>query len=284
MSAAPDKETERALQNEKDAQDSVRGACPTLAAPMETGDGLLARLNPVSGGMSPSVLAAIAEAAARFGNGQIEVTARGSLQIRGLTQITAPQLAEVIDRVGIDVRTGVPVETGALAGLDPEEIADPSPLAEQIRDAIAAAGLSARLGPKVSVIVDGGGRLPLDEVIADVRLEAVRRDDAVEWRVAIGGTGETARALGFVETDAACAVVIALLEAVAAKGRTGRAKELAEDELERVLSHLVAPFGGSSCTLVPLTRPPLRSADLSPRGEETFNVAANPFDKVRRHG
>ncbi|MGO4831415.1 precorrin-3B synthase, partial [Rhizobiaceae sp. 2RAB30] len=111
----------------------VRGACPTLAAPMETGDGLLARLNPISGGITPPTLAAIAEAAARFGNGQIEVTARGSLQIRGLTQITAPQFAEAIDRLDINVRTGVPVETGALAGLDPAEIADPSPRAQRRR-------------------------------------------------------------------------------------------------------------------------------------------------------
>ncbi|MGO4841522.1 precorrin-3B synthase, partial [Rhizobiaceae sp. 2RAB30] len=108
------------------------------------------------------------------------------------------------------------------------------PLAERIRQAIAAAGLSTRLGPKVSVVVDGGGRLPLDEVLADVRLEAARRDDAIMWRVAIGGTAETARGWGFVETEGACAVVMALLGAVAAKGRTGRAKELTEDALEAV--------------------------------------------------
>ena len=28
-----------------------RGACPTLAAPMQTGDGLLVRLNPVAAGI-----------------------------------------------------------------------------------------------------------------------------------------------------------------------------------------------------------------------------------------
>jgi len=33
-----------------------RGACPTLKAPMQTGDGLLARLNPVAGGLSPKSL------------------------------------------------------------------------------------------------------------------------------------------------------------------------------------------------------------------------------------
>ena len=70
---------------------------------------------------------------ARHGNGIMEVTARGSLQIRGLTAESAPLLAAEVDALGIAVRTGVPVETGPLAGLDPEEIADPRPLAERIR-------------------------------------------------------------------------------------------------------------------------------------------------------
>ena len=78
--------------------------------------------------------------------------------------------------LGIAVRTGVPVETGPLAGLDPEEIADPTPLAERIRKGIAAAELEARLGPKVSVVVDGGGRPEMDDMTADVRLTAERRD------------------------------------------------------------------------------------------------------------
>ncbi|BCH35437.1 precorrin-3B synthase [Mesorhizobium sp. L-8-10] len=271
MSAAPTKATERVLRVQENARHLVRGACPTLAEPMETGDGLLARLNPVSGGIAPSTLAAIAEAAARFGNGQIEVTARGSLQIRGLTQFTAPRLAEAIDGLDMNVRTGVPLETGPLAGLDPDEIADPSPLAERIRHAIAAGGLSARLGPKVSVVVDGGGRLPLDEVLADVRLEAGRRGGAVVWHVAIGGTRETARGLGFVEIEAAGSVVMALLEAIASKGKTGRAKELTDGELEAALRYLPQPdratrSDNQSSQAAP--PPPSVLPDISPsRGE-----------------
>ena len=37
-----------------------RGECPTLAAPMQTGDGLLARLNPVDGGLTPAQLIGLA--------------------------------------------------------------------------------------------------------------------------------------------------------------------------------------------------------------------------------
>ncbi|TIS81575.1 MAG: precorrin-3B synthase, partial [Mesorhizobium sp.] len=126
---------------------SRRGACPALSAPMQTGDGLLVRLNPVaggpsSGGLSPKLLIGIAESALRHGNGIMEVTARGSLQIRGLTADSAALLAAEVDALGIAVRTGVPVETGPLAGIDPQEIADPRPMAEEIRVAVEEAGLT----------------------------------------------------------------------------------------------------------------------------------------------
>ncbi|WP_313956071.1 hypothetical protein [Mesorhizobium amorphae] len=106
-----------------------RGACPALSTPMQTGDGLLVRLNPVAGGLSPKALIGLAESATRHGNGIMEVTARGSIQIRGLTTAGAGQLATEVNALGIAVRTGVPVETGPLAGLDMHEIADPRPLA-----------------------------------------------------------------------------------------------------------------------------------------------------------
>ncbi|RUT80710.1 hypothetical protein EOD14_32830, partial [Mesorhizobium sp. M7A.T.Ca.US.000.02.1.1] len=76
---------------------SRRGACPALSVPMQTGDGLLVRLNPVaggpssggptsggptsggptsggptSGGLSPKLLIGLAESALRHGNGIME--------------------------------------------------------------------------------------------------------------------------------------------------------------------------------------------------------------------
>ena len=121
-----------------------RGLCPTLAAPMQTGDGLLVRLNPVASGFSPNTLIGLCEAALGHGNGIVEVTARGNLQIRGLTTQSAVALSRDVDVLGIAVRTGVPIETSPLAGLDPEEIADPTPLAERIRKGIAAAAARRR--------------------------------------------------------------------------------------------------------------------------------------------
>ncbi|ESY76024.1 cobalamin biosynthesis protein CobG [Mesorhizobium sp. LNHC252B00] len=221
---------------------SRRGACPALSAPMQTGDGLLVRLNPVAGGLSPKFLIGLAESALRLGNGIMEVTARGSLQIRGLTAESATVLAAEVDALGIAVRTGVPVETGPLAGIDPQEIADPLPLAQRIRAAVEEAGLTQRLGPKISVVVDGGGQLTLNAVTADVRLVAMRTDAGVRWQVSVAGDGQNAKRLVAVEDDTAHDIAVAVLRMVAEKGREARARDLSERQLASLAGwHSMAP-------------------------------------------
>ncbi len=211
-----------------------RGACPALSAPMLTGDGLLVRLNPAAGGLTPEAVIGLCDAAELHGNGVVEVTARGSVQIRGLTETSATLFAQAVDRIGIAARTGVPVQTSALAGLDPDEIADPTKLAEEIRAGIAAAGLEARLGPKVSVVIDGGGTSTLDEVAADVRLTAARSAaGAPAWQVAISGDALTARSLGVADGEAAaCEAALTLLSAIAGMGRQARGRDLNGDACE----------------------------------------------------
>ncbi|PLP60453.1 precorrin-3B synthase [Mesorhizobium loti] len=203
-----------------------RGACPALSTPMQTGDGLLVRLNPVAGGLSPKALIGLSESAARHGNGIMEITARGSIQIRGLTAASAGQLAIEVNALGIVVRTGVPVETGPLAGLDQQEIADPRPLAEAIRAAIAKTDLPSKLGPKVSVVVDGGGAVSLDAVLADIRLVAIPERGSTRWQLSTGGTAITARPQALLDEAGACEAALAILQAVAAKGRESRARDL----------------------------------------------------------
>ena len=254
-----------------------RGLCPTLASPMQTGDGLLVRLHPVALGLLPNTLIALCEAALRHGNGIVEVTARGNLQIRGLTASSALGLSQDVDALDIAVRTGVPVETGPLAGLDPHEIADPTRLAERIRAVIAAAALAARLGPKVSVVIDGGGSSGLGEVIADVRLTAVRNGEGIAWRLAVAGDAATATPLlDGLDEDAACAAVLSVLEAVAALARAGRARDLTSEVLEGVF-----PEGLHSML------PPTVLPDISPIGGEIgrhqrFRQSSTLQDKAAR--
>lgn len=158
-----------------------RGACPTLDAPMQTGDGLLARVRIAGGRLTPDQLAGIAMAARQHGNGQIEITARGNLQVRGLTFSSQTTFAQVIHAIA-EIETGLVVETPPLAGDDPTELADPRPLAQAIRRGSMA--IQHRLGPKVTVVVDVGGQLNLAALKADIRLTALNHG----WQLSVGGS------------------------------------------------------------------------------------------------
>ncbi|MBM3733571.1 MAG: precorrin-3B synthase, partial [Acidimicrobiia bacterium] len=129
--------------------DLRRGACPALAAPMATGDGLLARVMAV-GTITLDAFAGLCAAARAHGNGIVEITARGSLQVRGLTPVSAPLLADAVAALGIEAAEGVPVVADPLAGLDPLAAFDAGALAATVRRALARNPRP--LAPKTSVL------------------------------------------------------------------------------------------------------------------------------------
>ncbi len=204
-----------------------RGACPSLSAPMATGDGLLARLNPRGGALSPPQLAGVAQAALRHGNGLVEITARGSLQIRGLRDETVEPFTDAVAALAIVSDEGVEVRSGALAGRDVSEIADPLPLAAAIRSGISARGLAGRLAPKVSVAVDGGGKLGLGALGADLRLEALAGDGPARWRLSVAGRNGSRRGvLDRAPAEKAVERCLGCLAVLAANGPASRARDL----------------------------------------------------------
>ncbi|TGE01938.1 nitrite reductase [Methylobacterium nonmethylotrophicum] len=82
-----------------------RGWCPGLARPMPTGDGMLVRLHPVAGRLSAAQARAAARAAREGGNGLLDVTARGNLQIRGVTAESHAHVVAILGEAGLgDVR------------------------------------------------------------------------------------------------------------------------------------------------------------------------------------
>jgi precorrin-3B synthase len=201
-----------------------RGACPGLSAPMATGDGLLVRLLPI-GTIAPDAFVALCAAARQHGNGIIEVTSRGSIQIRGLSAASAPRFAAAIAALGIAAADGIQVLTDPLAGLDPEQIIDAGALAADLRRALAHSSLAQRLSAKVSVVIDGGGSLSLDGIAADVRVRAVAVDGVAALCVSVGGDGQNAVPLGWVADQHGVEVTIRLLEVLAQRGRV-RAREV----------------------------------------------------------
>ena len=51
---------------------------------MQSGDGLVVRVRPRGSKLTPEQTLGIAEASAKYGNGLIDLTARGNLQLRGV--------------------------------------------------------------------------------------------------------------------------------------------------------------------------------------------------------
>ena len=93
-----------------------RGWCPGVHEPMPSGDGLLIRVKPFGGKLSADALHVVADVAAKFGNGVVELTGRGNLQLRGLSKASAGLAAAAL------------VEAG---------LADPDPVREARRNVIA---------------------------------------------------------------------------------------------------------------------------------------------------
>ena len=227
----------------------IRGACPGLSTPMQTGDGLLVRLSPTAP-MPLSRFAALCRAAETHGNGTMEVTARGSLQVRGLNERSAGTFAEDVAALGVPMEDGVAVAASPL--YDQWAFADAEAIASVVRAAIAGAALT--LAPKVSVIVDGGGRLHLDELKSDIRLRAI--DDGSRLHVSLAGDARTATPLGEIASADAARCVADLLKVIAAHGPMARAGDVLRDRG-------IAPF--RAAVSVPLLPP--RSTGPRPAAE-----------------
>jgi precorrin-3B synthase len=199
-----------------------RLACPSLTAPMATGDGYLARLILSGRTIELAAFAALCAAARSHGNGIIEITARGNIQVRGLAESAIADFAAEVEPLGI-ATPGVPISVDPLAGLDRNELLDAGTLCEELRGALARASFSGRLGPKVCVAIDGGSALHLDQLAADVRLRATPSGDIA---ILVGGDDSSAARLCLERRDKAVETALRAVAIIANHGPTARARDL----------------------------------------------------------
>ncbi len=253
-----------------------RGLCPALSAPMRTGDGFLSRIA-FEADIAPHDMAALCHFAELHGNGLIDITARGSLQFRGLTPESARALEKDVLALDLPLREGLAVETSPLAGRDDAEIADGRPLAAEIRKEADSLVLHEKLAAKMSVIIDGGGRLSMGDLLADIRLKAMSLDGRTFWRLLVGGPEGRALNAGLVETGAAADIVVSLLAFLAGKGPLARGRDLDHSTIkavcgDRLLDRIV----------VDAARAASASLGLMRTGKDCFAVAVAPaFGQIR---
>ena len=166
----------------------IRGWCPSLFEPMRSGDGLLLRIKPFASRIPGAAARQVAMAALRHGNGAIELTNRGNLQLRGFTESSAALFAREAVACGLAVADPAAerrrsIQVSPLAGDDPACDAATLPIAHALEALVLADHRLDALPGKFGFVVDGGGSLTLAGVRADITLRA---GDA-GWRVEAGG-------------------------------------------------------------------------------------------------
>jgi len=168
----------------------IKGWCPGVRRPMQSGDGLLVRVRPWAGALTLDQAMGLADIAATLGNGHIDLTRRANLQIRGLSEERSPALRDALDRIGL-----LEAEEARNVMVDP--LAGP-----EVRALALALGraLPRDLPAKFGCLVDGGGPLSIAGERADIALcltaegIALRLDD--EWRGVTTFDRAVAAALG----------------------------------------------------------------------------------------
>lgn len=251
--------------------DLRRGWCPDMLRPMETRDGLLVRLHPRGSVLSASQAQAIAEGARRFGNGLLDLSSRGNIQIRGVTPDSHPCLVESLIAAGLmdGVRSEGPFRLttiSPLAGIDPSELIDSSALAERIEETgRSITGLHA----KMSIMVDGGGAISLDGIKADIRLVALSTT-----RVAVGVARPGGNEWVGVLAPAAVPEAISAMISAAVDGAGLRLHEIDDDRLTHWLEAL--PLDPPE---IPPFRPHAPRAGRVPIGEHAASFLVPPYGR-----
>ena len=180
----------------------VKGWCPGAFRPMRSGDGLVVRVRPPLGQITPAQATGLADLAEAHGSGGIETTTRANLQLRGVSDATYPALMQGLDALGLLVG-GAEAEARSNLVLDPFR-ADPQtvePMAEALLTGLQSPEFD-RLPGKFGFVIDTGASLCLSGISGDIRIESgpdgliLRPDGHATGRAVGDGTQAVAMALG----------------------------------------------------------------------------------------
>ncbi|MDB5630619.1 MAG: cobG, partial [Tardiphaga sp.] len=80
---------------------AIRGWCPGALRPMASGDGLVARVRPRGGRLTPVQAIGLARLAVAHGNGLLDLTSRANIQVRGVIEGGYSPLTEGLAALGL---------------------------------------------------------------------------------------------------------------------------------------------------------------------------------------
>ncbi|MEV4975872.1 precorrin-3B synthase [Streptomyces scopuliridis] len=259
-------------------------ACPGALRLHAADDGRLARLRLPAGLLTLRQAQALAGAAERLGDGHLDLTSRGNVQLRGLGGSCGAELAELLHEAGL-----LPSEThervrnivaSPLAGLDELPSADVQLWAHELDGLLCASARAAALSGRFLFALDDG-RGDVAALGADVTLLA-RRDGSAVVRTGANRSGPRVT-----PEDAPRAALLAaetfLTFAEASGSGAWRVRELpAEDGrgLEAAVRARLADAGIATEYVTDTTArdpegdPPLPGSVMSPDGTVALSVHA----------
>lgn len=149
----------------------IKGWCPGALRPMLSGDGLVVRVRPYAGRLTPVQATGIAALATAYGNGLIDLTSRANLQLRGVAPAAHPSVLEGLQQLGL-LDANPEAEARRNIAVTPFWALDDGTLqiANSLAEALAAPDAPALPG-KFGFAVDGGTQAVLRTTPADIRIE-----------------------------------------------------------------------------------------------------------------
>lgn len=134
--------------------------CPGGLRLHQADDGLLARIRVPGGRLTLESWLGIAEAAQAFADGNIDLTARGNVQLRGITDDAAPGLERALSIAGllpsVTHERARNVVASAMSGLDERGLADVGPIVASLDSALCADPRLADLSGRFLFAIDDG--------------------------------------------------------------------------------------------------------------------------------
>ncbi len=151
----------------QDKKKLVRGWCPSLEKPMESGDGLLVRIPIKFGRITANIAQKIAELSTKYGNGHIDLSNRGNLQIRGVSEKTYEILRVELAQLGFERDFPINIIANPLDK-------NAQKLAEELSEICLEKQLC--LPEKFLIVIDSGGVFPLSALPSDLYINPACAD------------------------------------------------------------------------------------------------------------
>ncbi|HVX36260.1 MAG TPA: precorrin-3B synthase [Hyphomicrobium sp.] len=263
-----------------------KGWCPGALRPMESGDGLLLRIRPRLGTLRVAALSTIAKTAASFGSGEIDLTNRGNLQLRGLTAASHPKAlaalgeAELVDAdAGAEAVRNIIVDP--LSGIDPART-NIRLLAGQLEDILVEDRTFWQLPGKFGFSFSGTAETRVGDRSTDIMVSVIAPDT---FAVSLDGNGQLGAVLPpHRVVEAVMRLAAIFLELRASDPAIGRMK----DAVARSGSAMIYAAAGLESSMLP-SRVEQDTNSLPPVGlsnhrGQIFAVGVGlPFGRIDAH-